>query len=68
MSAKRDPLTNDLEGLISAEQAATMLGTSLATVRRMIARGDIRPWRRLGRVLVSQPEVEKLRRKREKPV
>ena len=60
----RDPLDNSLEGLISVEQAAAILGKSAATVRRIIARGELHPWNRLGRVLVSQPEVEKLKRKR----
>ena len=66
MSAKHDPLDNSLEGLISVEQAAAMLGKSAATVRRIISRGELRPWNRLGRVLVSLPEVEKLKRAREK--
>ncbi len=61
----RDPLKTNLDGLITVEHAAHILGVSGMTVRRMVAKGGLHPWRQLGRLLVSQPEVERMKRQRE---
>lgn len=51
---KNNPVPNDL---ISRKEAAQLEGIHLSTLKRLLARGHVRRWRRLGRVLVSRAEV-----------
>jgi predicted site-specific integrase-resolvase len=51
----------DTPDLMTLELAAAVAGVSLATLRRHIARGRVRAFRRAGRVLVVAEDVSQLR-------
>jgi excisionase family DNA binding protein len=46
--------------LVTLEFAAALARVSLATIRRHVARGRVRAFRRGGRVLVAAEDVERL--------
>ncbi len=50
----------DTPDLMTLELAAALAGVSLATLRRHIARGRVRAYRRAGRVLVAAEDVSRL--------
>lgn len=62
----RVPAEPDLSGLITIEDAASILGVSGMTVRRMIDAGRLTRWRKFNRTLVSRPQVEQVKRERGK--
>lgn len=47
---------------VSIPEAAALLGVSPSTVRNGIRRGEIRPVRLVGRVLVPRAEIERIQR------
>jgi len=56
--------TKNLDNLMTAEQAATLLAVSVATVWRMKSQGDLTGMRVLGRTVFDRLEVEAMLKKR----
>ena len=60
ISARITPMNVSKDIYLSPEQAASRLGCSLSTVRRLVCRGRLRSWRRLGRTVFKTDDIERL--------
>jgi len=63
---RRSEPETPFDAFLSIEDAASILGVSHMTVRRMIDDGRLAPLRKFHRTLVSRSEVERVRIERAK--